>query len=551
MIRPSTLLASWVLCYGVAVHAASHAAADKAPSFFPRNGTAIEIHGNKFFTQTGDQFFIKGIAYQPARKDGEIYDNVLEALYLDAMANTTTCLRDLEMFKQLGVNVIRAYQFLPSANHDICMEAYAKEGIYILADLSEPDLSINRQIPTWDIELYDRYVSVVDALHGYDNVLGFFAGNEVTNSPENTDASPFVKAAVRDIKKYIKDQGYRRIPVGYATNDDAVIRSSLANYFVCDNVSSAIDFLGLNMYEWCGYSSYATSGYRERTVEFSNFPVPAFFSEYGCNTVNPRPFTEVEALYGSTMSKVWSGGIAYEYFEQANHYGLVKENRDGTVGLLQDYKNLQRKLKLINPKGPKGPPLGNRSRSPIKCIQDENWKGSSNLPNTPDRAKCECLQSTFSCLVTPYINVNEQEFFNEVCSLVDCSEVLGDGELGQYGRFSDCSLRQRLSYALNKFYIESSRDSKACDFDGRAILITNSVDTDLDEVLLDGRTCKEAIGHPLNTTKVTHKTTATQKLPYLGFSPSRKVSTASSCIKSLGQILACIFILGGMTVISI
>lgn len=519
-------------------------------SYSPGNGTAIEIHGNKFYTQTGQQFFIKGIAYQPFRKKGEVYDSSYEVPYLDAMANTTTCLRDLKLFKELGVNVVRAYQFLPSADHDMCMDAYAKEGIYVLADLSEPDISINRQVPTWDIDLYERYVSVVDALHKYDNVLEFFAGNEVTNSPENTDASPFVKAAVRDIKKYIKDQGYRQIPVGYATNDDAVIRNNVANYFVCGDTSSAIDFLGLNMYEWCGYSSYATSGYRERTIEFSNFPVPAFFSEFGCNTLSPRPFTEVEALYGSTMTKVWSGGIAYEYFERENHYGIVKETPDGNVSLLQDFKNLQKWYQRVDPNGP---PLGlaNHARSPTKCIQDQTWKASNELPRTPDRGKCECLQTTFSCLVTPYVNVNENELFNEICSLVDCSEVIGDGEFGAYGRFSDCSLRQRLSYALNKYYIEQGRNSGACDFDGRAILITNSDDSELEDVLFDGRTCREAIGQPLNTTKVLQKKINGQKQSGLSYSSSRKVSTASTCIKGLGQLLACIFILVGMTVISI
>jgi hypothetical protein len=201
------------------------------------------------------------------------------------------------------------------------MQLLNDAGIYVVSDLSEPSTSINRDSPEWDITLYTRYTAVVDALQGYTNVLGFFAGNEVSNAANNTDASAYVKAAVRDTKAYIKAQGYRSIPVGYATNDDAAIRTDLAHYFDCNTADESVDFWGYNIYSWCGSSTFSKSGYSDRTEEFKNYSVPAFFAEYGCNLVQPREFTEVQALYGSDMEDVWSGGIVYMYFEEANDYG--------------------------------------------------------------------------------------------------------------------------------------------------------------------------------------------------------------------------------------
>jgi hypothetical protein len=202
------------------------------------------------------------------------------------------------------------------------MKLLSDAGIYLISDLSDPTQSIDRSDPNWLTSLYSRYTSVIDELSQYNNTIGFFAGNEVANTVDTTDSAAFVKAAVRDMKTYIKEKGYRSMGVGYATADVSSIRVDLANYFDCAEADESVDFWGYNIYSWCGNSTYADSGYKDRTEQFRNYTVPVFFAEYGCNEVTPRTFTEVKALYGDTMAEVWSGGIVYMYFQETNNYGM-------------------------------------------------------------------------------------------------------------------------------------------------------------------------------------------------------------------------------------
>jgi hypothetical protein len=88
----------------------------------------------------------------------------------------------------------------------------------------------------------------VDAFQNYPNFLGFFAGNEVADVISSTSSMAYVKAAVRDFKAYIRKKNYRAIPVGYAINDDATIRTRVPNYLQCGDSASTADFKGLNLF---------------------------------------------------------------------------------------------------------------------------------------------------------------------------------------------------------------------------------------------------------------------------------------------------------------
>ncbi|EXJ85127.1 hypothetical protein A1O3_05802 [Capronia epimyces CBS 606.96] len=433
----------------------------------------IVIKGSKFFYQSnGTQFFIKGVAYQQDYLGNGTQTSSTDS-YIDPLADSSSCKRDIPYLQKLGTNTIRVYALDPTKDHDECMSLLADAGIYVIADLSSPGNSIVRDSPTWNDDLYSRYTAVIDAMANYTNTLGFFAGNEVSNNNTNTDASAFVKAAVRDTKAYIKKQNYRTIGVGYATNDDADIRVNLADYFDCGDRTDAIDFWGYNIYSWCGDSSYTESGYDVRTKEFSTYNVPVFFAEYGCNEVQPRKFTEVQALYGDQMTPVWSGGIVYMYFQEVNDYGLVSVS-GSSVSTLADFNYLSSQIAKIDPTGVNSNSYSPTNTAAAACpTVNSDWQASSELPPTPNQELCECMFDALTCVPNRIATDDIGDFFGVVCGLGSgtCDGITANATVGTYGAYGMCNPTQQLGWALNNYYeqqVAAGNGASACDFSGSA-----------------------------------------------------------------------------------
>ncbi|PGH15128.1 hypothetical protein AJ79_02654 [Helicocarpus griseus UAMH5409] len=434
----------------------------------------IVIKGQKFFHEkSGEEFFMRGVAYQQEIQSGGGTTNGKNQ-YRDPLANPEACKRDVPLLKELKTNTIRVYAINPKEDHKECMDLLTEAGIYVVADLSEPDTSINRDDPKWDDDLYMRYTSVIDTLAPFTNTLGFFAGNEVSNNKTNTNASAFVKAAVRDMKAYIKQKNYRPIGVGYATNDDAEIREDMQDYFNCNSKEESVDFWGYNIYSWCGDSSYKESGYDVVVREFSKYSVPVFFAEYGCNNIRPRKFTEVGALYGPQMTPVVSGGIVYMYFEEANKYGLV-DLKGEEVSPNPDFKNLKEQMEKVKPKGIKFDEYKSENKELQPCPSNPKaWKASKTLPPTPNKELCGCMVKSLSCRAKKSIADKELgEKFGTVCGLDKdvCQGISADAEKGVYGAYSMCNPREKLSFAYDAYYqkqAEAGNGEMACDFDGDA-----------------------------------------------------------------------------------
>jgi 1,3-beta-glucanosyltransferase GAS1 len=233
-----------------------------------------------------------------------------------------------------------------------------------------PLLTTLQNDPWWNETQFNAYTKVMDAFIKYDNVLGFFVGNEIIAINNQSHAAPFIKAAARDMKAYRDRKGYRKVPIGYSAADIAELRPWLQDYLTCGgNSSEIVDFYGLNSYSWCDPSTYQTSGYVNLQAMAESFPVPIFFTETGCIIPGPRTWDDQDSIFSQPMVDDWSGSIVYEWIMEENQYGIVSYGppvaktitdnnvydgwtRKGTpTPRLPDFTNLQKKWATITPTG--------------------------------------------------------------------------------------------------------------------------------------------------------------------------------------------------------
>lgn len=169
--------------------------------------TPITVKGNAFF-KGDERFYIRGVDYQPGGS----------SKLTDPIANADSCKRDIEKFKDLGLNTVRVYSVDNSQNHDECMKALADAGIYLVLDVNTPLYAINRAEPEKSYnDVYLQYIfATVEMFAKYDNTLAFFSGNEVINDGPSSKSAPYVKAVTRDLRTYLRARKLRHVPVGYS-----------------------------------------------------------------------------------------------------------------------------------------------------------------------------------------------------------------------------------------------------------------------------------------------------------------------------------------------
>lgn len=339
----------------------------------------VTATGNAFFA--GDsRFYIRGIDYQPGGSSANI----------DPLADTSICGRDIPKFQELGVNTVRVYSVDNSKDHTECMQQLNDAGIYLVLDVNSPAYSIRRDkpAPSYNAAYLQSIFATIDEFQKYDNTLAFFSGNEVINHEEkSTQTAPYVKATTRDMRQYIAERGYRKIPVGYSAADVSDNRMQSADYFNCGTEFERSDFFAFNDYSWCSPSSFQISGWDQKVKNFTGYGLPIFLSEWGCIT-NGRDFSEMEALMSDEMTPVYSGGLMYEYSLEENDFGIVTIDGDTVEEEPEFQKMVSAFSKYPAPTGDGGFTSTTNSAEcpPTDSVWDLGDWGSSALPAMPSDA---------------------------------------------------------------------------------------------------------------------------------------------------------------------
>ncbi|KAH7029942.1 beta-1,3-glucanosyltransferase [Macrophomina phaseolina] len=434
----------------------------------------IIVKGSYFFYENGTQFSVRGLHYTMST------GTATGPGVSDMLQDGRTCARDIPYFQELGVNLIRVYGIDSTVNHSNCMQQLQDAGIYVLADLSSIDAANYISVegnPRWDVDFYTSFSDTIDEMSKYTNVLGFVIIQGLNDT--TTNLLPQVKAAVRDMKAYILEKSYRKIPIGYLHGHDLYHFADVADYLSCGDGNQRVDFLGFfgpSFYTF--YNKTGEQGFQNATRDLEHLNIPIIIYDWGSVTI-PNTYPEVRALYDSKNSVVWSGGILYQYIEQVWAYGLVNVNGllvqaldtfSSASSLLADYTPTLTDAKDYTPTA---------TTTPGCPTLAESGSVTTSLPPTPHRRLCDCMAESLSCVARRGLtNVEASQAYGNltgsICSTdADlCAGVVSNGTTGEYGTFSNCNKTHIISWIYNQYYLSQNNNSAACDFNGTATMHT-------------------------------------------------------------------------------
>jgi hypothetical protein len=248
---------------------------------------------------------MKGMHYQDFR------DNLdSPTTYIDPLEDGARCTRDIPYLKELGVNTLFIGFVRHESVHTTCLSKFQDAGIYVLVNLESPSAAL-ASTETWDHAMYQRYTRIINSLAKFSNVLGFW----ILGVPQ---AQPLLRAAVRDIKQYMRDTGHRAIPIGAWTPAPSVFY--LTDYLTCGEDSTALDFLlyGLAYDRIC--PQFVPRMREDLDALISIRPsVPLFVMANACNVSVLVDSNILLSTYSDNYTAIHSGGCLFPYFD---NYGI-------------------------------------------------------------------------------------------------------------------------------------------------------------------------------------------------------------------------------------
>jgi hypothetical protein len=175
------------------------------------------------------------------------------------------------------------------------------------------------------------------------------------------------------------------------------------------------------------------------------------------------------------MSGVFSGGFVYEYFEEANDYGLVSVS-GSSVSTLADFNAWSTQIHAVSPTG-----VQSASYTPTNTVGQacptvgSTWNAATPLPPTPNQDVCSCMMASLTCKVSSSVTTDQiGTLFSEVCGYnggKPCAGIVRNTTTGTYGAYSMCNSTEQLSNAFNAYYLEQNIASTACVFAGAAQVV--------------------------------------------------------------------------------
>jgi hypothetical protein len=306
----------------------------------------VGTNGKAFVTGSGatmKRFMVRGIAVSS-------FDRVLN--YNDLLSDDHySYMEDVILPKlvELKANVIRIYDVDPSKSHRKTMNLLGRNGIYVVVGLSSKNDSIDMMKPVYDYRLFMRGIAIIHEFQAYSNTFALLTSNELvfpgTIYANDKKAAPDIerkaaaadKSFLRDMKAYMKNQGYRQIPVGMAMQDgpsdsftpgekaDGLIGTDVvARYYAYRKSEDACaDFIGINTYRYVPGGPMAS--YDGLAKEVEKMSVPVFLTESGAIGSPPqkRDWLIVPQMYERPLLRDnLSGQVAFQFFNKLENLGL-------------------------------------------------------------------------------------------------------------------------------------------------------------------------------------------------------------------------------------